>query len=164
MTYSDGQAEAQALAVSFNRRVSGPAAWAVSFLDCVVFHVRDSRYPGGSVRVLAEQELEGRFTKWNNNAGAVRPRRPGGGTGGLGAIGEDSDDGGSEEEEAACGGRRGVGAAVEVGDVPQCFSHFTYEATEGRRLVCDLQVGRDAGEQGWRGKRRERGAKEDWQG
>ena len=25
-------------------------------------------------------------------------------------------------------------------DVPQCFSHFTYEATAKKRLVCDLQV------------------------
>lgn len=51
------QAEAQALAALFNRRCgpAAPRAWAVSFLDCVVYHVRDARYPGGIVRFLAEQ-------------------------------------------------------------------------------------------------------------
>ena len=91
----------------------------MTFLDCVVYHVRDARYPGGSVRVLAEPELEGRFTKWNNNAGAVRHRGPGRGgaaaestAGGLGAIGED----GSESEEegggAECGGGCGGGGCA----------------------------------------------------
>ena len=26
-----------------------------------------------------------------------------------------------------------------VEDVPQCFSHFSYEVTDGKKLVCDLQ-------------------------
>ncbi len=48
------QAEAQELATLFNRRVQGPPSWCVGFLDCLVYHVRDRRYPGGSVRVLVE--------------------------------------------------------------------------------------------------------------
>jgi hypothetical protein len=54
------QGEAQALATLFNRRVrglAGPRSWVVSFLDCVVYHVKDARYPGGKVKFLAEQAL-----------------------------------------------------------------------------------------------------------
>ncbi len=54
------QGEAQALATQFNRRLRGLAShhsWAVNFLDCVVYHVKDARYPGGTVKFLAEQAL-----------------------------------------------------------------------------------------------------------
>ncbi len=138
--------EAQVLATLFTRRVAGPPAWAVGFVECVVYHVRDARYPGGSVRVLAEPELEGRFTKWNNNAGAVRRAAPGGTAAAaaaaarvrdraLVALAEEEEE--EEEEEEDFDG--GEGASTE--DVPQCFSHFTYEASDGEKLVCDLQVG-----------------------
>jgi hypothetical protein len=70
-------------------------------------------------------------------------RRGGGGR--LGVIGEDSD---SSSEEGVTGSDRGKEEEEEeeeeeeagAGDVPQCFSHFSYEATEGHKLVCDLQV------------------------
>jgi hypothetical protein len=118
----------------------------VAFVECVVYHVRDARYPGGSVRVLAEPELEGRFTKWNNNAGAVRPAAPGGASAAtaarvrdralaaLGALAEEEGDEGDEGDQG------GGGEEASTGDVPQCFSHFTYEASDGEKLVCDLQV------------------------
>lgn len=48
------QAEAEALAVQFNRRALAPRAWSVSFLECVAYHVRDERWPGGRVQFLAE--------------------------------------------------------------------------------------------------------------
>lgn len=51
----------------------------------------------------------------------------------LGAIAESDE----EEEEDA------YGEVIEKGtteQVPQAFSHFTYEVTERQKLVCDLQV------------------------
>ena len=132
------QGEAQALAALFNRRAAGPPAWAVGFVEGAVYHVRDARYPGGSVRVLVEPELEGRYTKWNNNAGAVRTAA---GSAAARARGRElaaltEEDGEEEEEE------RGIDAGDEAStsDVPQCFSHFTHEASLGEKLVCDLQV------------------------
>ena len=73
----------------------------------------------------------------------------GGGGGGLDAdllarIEEDED----EEEEAEDGATSSSYVAahqqsspnsVEVGDIPQCFSHFSWSVTDGKKLVCDLQ-------------------------
>ena len=51
------QGEAQRLASLFNRACgpAAPAAWALGFLDCVVYHVRDPRSPSGTIKFLAEQ-------------------------------------------------------------------------------------------------------------
>jgi hypothetical protein len=65
----------------------------------------------------------------------------------LEIIGEDSDGEDLDGEDSDSGDSEATGGFVGdeeeeagVGDVPQCFSHFTYQATEGRQLVCDLQV------------------------
>ena len=49
------QAEAQTLAKLFNRLAHGPPSWAVSFLDCHTYLVRDVNWPGGRVEFIAEQ-------------------------------------------------------------------------------------------------------------
>ena len=42
-TFCRVQGEAQDLAMKFNRRVAGPRGWAVTFLPCWVYHVRDPK-------------------------------------------------------------------------------------------------------------------------
>ena len=121
------QTDAAALADVFNHRVRGPRHWNISFLPVSLYLLVDENYPKEEAWVLAEPELEGKFTKWNNNAGAVlQVRAPPLVTRSGGALGivEEEDE---EEEE------------IDVYDVPQAFSHFTYEASGGTKLVCDLQ-------------------------
>ncbi|GLC46882.1 hypothetical protein PLESTB_000663900 [Pleodorina starrii] len=145
------QGEAEELAQLFNRRLAGGPDWQVHFLPCFVYTIRDGmRYSkSGVLDILVEQELEGKFTKWNNNAGGVASGSLGVGARGkndtqLGAIVEDDEDYDSEygsEYDSEYGGG-GVGHAsgpASAEHVPQCFSHFTYCATDGKKLVCDLQ-------------------------
>lgn len=64
---------------------------------------------------------------------------------GLGAIAEDEEDYGSEEEDyfdEYYDGFPAPGQQAALSDlVPQAFSHFTWVVTNGKKLVCDLQVG-----------------------
>ena len=123
-TLAQTQAEAEALARTFNARArSGNPGWEVHFVGTHIYEVRDARYPGGRAWIAAEPELDGAFTKWNNNAGAVL-RAPSAAA--LGAIAESDED----EDDAE---------ATRDADVPQCFSHFTWSVTNGELLVCDLQ-------------------------
>jgi len=64
-------------------------------------------------------------------------------TGGLGAIGEEEEEGG-EGVGGGGGDDSGVGGSedgerVLPTDVPQCFSHFTFDFSRGRDLLCDVQ-------------------------
>lgn len=40
----------------------------MSFVDCWIYEVLDRFYESGRAWILAEPELEGKFTKWNNKA------------------------------------------------------------------------------------------------
>jgi hypothetical protein len=95
------------------------------FVPCFVYTVLDDRYFRGQAYVLAEERLEGNFTKWNNNAGKVL-LSPGKSLS-LGAISEDDENDSENDGDDF------------VNQVPRCFSHFTYIQSNRKQLVCDLQ-------------------------
>jgi len=121
-TFARVQHDAAMAALQFNDRmpVRRPE-FNISFLPTSLYHCLDVNYKDNAAWVLVEQELDGKFTKWNNNAGAIRTSMPG-----LDALLEEDED--EDEDEP-----------IDVNDVPQAFSHFSYEASRGKQLVCDLQ-------------------------
>lgn len=154
------QADASTYARLFNeaamKHPKYSSSWNIRFVKCAMYEVFDhvspltpatvstlstlstlsTPHPVGEGRprkwILSEPELEGVYTKWNNNGGKInlsevrstsaRPR--------LGAIYEEDEDEEEEEEEEDL---------VTENDVIQAFSHFTLALTAGQRLVVDLQ-------------------------
>ncbi|PNH00366.1 Eukaryotic elongation factor 2 kinase [Tetrabaena socialis] len=128
------QGEAEELAQLFNRRLQLGPEWQVHFLSCCVYTIKVHKYDRGMTDLLVEQELEGKFTK-NNNAGGVTKAASGGKEAlrrGMGAIAEEDEE--EDEADVESSARMRV-----VEHVPQCFSHFTYNVAQGKKLVCDLQ-------------------------
>eukprot|EP00958_Prasinococcus_capsulatus_P014876 scaffold1565_cov215-Prasinococcus_capsulatus_cf.AAC.2 len=125
-SYCTRQAHAARYASRFNRAVQGKPSWNVHFVPCWMYEADDpKRYSqaSGVAKFVGEERLEGRFLKWNNNAGHVRQ---------LNhcitdAIVEDD-----EESVDDCG-------VEDIESVPQAFSHFTFENSNQSELVCDLQ-------------------------
>lgn len=136
------QLDAAGLADQFSQELPKPQPeWKVPFLPTYIYGCHDVNYKNAEAWVLVEPELDGKFTKWNNNAGAVRDPtaaeaesaqcfgdviRSGLGIG-MSVLEE------SEEEEEE------VSTPIELNNIPQAFSHFTYERSMGKQLVCDLQ-------------------------
>ena len=124
-TFCETQKMAQRLARAFNKQLAKvpglpPDTPRIRFLACSVYTMVDVNT--GKFGVLAEPRLDRkRYQKWNNNDGYVV--------------------GGRQDVE----GRRLLQANPEdpivfcVADIPQAFSHFTYEYTKRKLLVCDLQ-------------------------
>ena len=133
------QAIASEYAQRFNTAVRGHPQWSswwnIFVLNCCVYEVigisdspRQQDKLSGNNWLLTEPELEGRFTKWNNNAGMVylHPSPPT--TSSLGAIVEENEEGDEVGHKF-----------ITENDVIQAFSHFTLRMSEGKELVCDLQ-------------------------
>ncbi len=104
------------------------------------------------------QELEGRFIKWNNNAGAVRahpasPARTGriptsvpAASKGLDIIGEEEEEEGSDTDssEDAKEGQFSGKEEARIEDVPQCFKLlFTLHVRSNRRRESGLRPAGD---------------------
>ena len=127
--------EAEAIAQLFNRRLALPDEFHVEFVQATLYTVRDWNFGGdGRVPFVAEPELEGRFSKWNNNAGGVASV--------CGALGRlsltqgiieegDEDEESDEDYEPA--------ETFNHLDVPAALSHFSYSVSQGRKLLCDIQ-------------------------
>ena len=120
--------EARALAAQFNKQLHGQlSAFSIRFVRCCVY---DAVFSGRRLSLLAEQELEGVYLKYNNNAGTVRTTKPRVSTDSsepLGMILEEQDE---LDEDAAL---------PEPIEAPQCFSHFSFVASGHQKLICDLQ-------------------------
>ena len=128
--------EAEAIGQLFNRRLALPDEFHVEFVQATLYTVRDWAYGGdGRVSFVAEPELEGRFSKWNNNNGGVADVC--GATAALarlsvsqGIIEEGDEDEDSDYEPTE---------TFSHLDVPAALSHFSYSVSQGRKLLCDIQ-------------------------
>jgi len=165
-TFCSTQQLARRLAQEFNekmdtRRRIHPNTPRVSFLDCSIYEIKDKNL--GKLSVLVEKKLDHtRWHKWNSNNGFVEgmakaPARKNEEKKqqdvksmkdslkfvalDLGAIveGSEEEEESSDEEEGAISTRAVQPILFSASEVAQCFSHFTYQATGRKRLVCDLQ-------------------------
>ncbi|KAL3936397.1 MAG: hypothetical protein SGBAC_008274 [Bacillariaceae sp.] len=135
-TFARIQTDAGELARSFTRQLPyRRPEWNLNFIKTHIYGCYDDAYKNGQAWILVEPELDGKFTKWNNNAGEIRGQTttrgnlPGIGMSGIGFLEELEE---SDEEDDGTG-------PIQVDDVPQAFSHFSYESSGGKQLVCDLQ-------------------------
>ena len=115
--------------------------WHVTFVECTIYRTADDPDYAKTLKdgvqkrwIIAEELLEGRYTKWNNNGGSVRARPA---AAPLTAIREEDEEENDENEDTASGE-----PPIVADDVIQAFSHFTASTSNFRRLVCDLQVRR----------------------
>lgn len=157
-TFCSTQQLARRLADEFNkkmeetRRVSADTPL-VRFLDCSIYEIVDKNT--GKSSVLVEEKLDHtKWHKWNSNNGYVEGMKEvpkarhdagytlGGTTGvttfNLDAIVEGSEDE-EESDEEEDSPKQLVPIRFSTSEVAQAFSHFTYQATGRKRLVCDLQ-------------------------
>jgi len=166
--FCETQLKAEELAVEFNKRLADipgllTSTPRISFLPCNVYMVNDNKL--GMSGWLVERMIDAHaYRKFNSNNGYVE----GSGTGtdtspsvrfapaapaaytppapvALGVIAEESEEEDDEDDEDddfnAVARRHPAVAKIEVSaaDIPQAFSHFSYQFSKRKMLVCDLQ-------------------------
>ncbi|CAJ1947683.1 unnamed protein product [Cylindrotheca closterium] len=126
-TFARIQTAVGKVATSFTKRLPHARPESnINFLDTNIYGCYDRSYRRGQAWILVEPELDGKFTKWNDNAGNIKTHTSNQGTEFLDDF-EESDE---EDEETA---------PIQVENIPQAFSHFSYEHSKGKQLICDLQ-------------------------
>jgi hypothetical protein len=174
-TFCETQGLAAYLAQDFNHRLRALPGYdekttpQITFLQCSVLILEDSKWPGGVRGLLVEKMLDTArhgWCKWNDNAGAIDGRaahvpidvdyefaKLRGKMEDLCAIAEGDSDEESEDsdDEAAHDDvqyenddnamRR---TTTSASDYLQAFTHFTYRVTNKKVMVCDLQGVYDA--------------------
>lgn len=146
------QSESGRLAHKFNERLNelqrmhnGIFIPHIDFLP-VWFYEWRSKTLTPVTALLCEKRLDPtRFKKWNDNKGGVfnvnKTMAP---NGPLATIGEDDEDDEDDEQEGAAPLSKSRLTAAQMTriideDVPQAFSHWTYDYTKSHSLVCDVQ-------------------------
>lgn len=130
-TFARIQKKSRRLAKSFTASLpSRRMEWNIAFLRTSIYGYYDDDYKNREAWILVEPELDGKFMKWNNNGGEVRRRSN------TQIISDELESMALMEEEED---DQEDMDPVAIDDIPQTFSHFSYECTGGKQLVCDLQ-------------------------
>ena len=114
------QGIAAQFAREFNRRLGpdAPACVHMEYLPCWVYTL--TNVSAEEIWMAAEPRLEGKFTKWNNNGGNKK----------MSGFFHNPSSGSVSSEDSL---------ENHVHEIPQAFSHFTYQTSGGKHLVCDIQ-------------------------
>lgn len=162
------QHQARTVAEAFNRRLDelnslDPTTPRISFLDTSVYYLYGKNKE--SCAVLVEDMLVGKFQKWNGNNGFVRKRKnkwlidrngvPSGKRpflSPLDGIAENEEDGTADQKCYEVSMRREMDDFYDTStdcsatkifvtpdEVAQAFSHYSYQYSGHKILICDLQ-------------------------
>jgi hypothetical protein len=150
--------DAEEVAVAFNKKLMNIRSvdaifdmnsFRITFSKCQIYRIKDKKFDDGMGILLSEPELEGKFTKWNNNGGGcnlstspftcIETRLQDLNIIEEGSEEEEDDDNDDDHHQHTTRRRARLDTPEHLAHVPQCFSHFSYCYSKGRYLICDLQ-------------------------